>query len=53
MGAVASGARGIYRGFAIAGVSLFVSAALVLLLPKKQIAGPPPPGVLDGSADVR
>jgi ACS family tartrate transporter-like MFS transporter len=34
IGALASGTRGIYGGLALAGVSLFASAALVLLLPK-------------------
>jgi ACS family tartrate transporter-like MFS transporter len=34
IGAAASGAGGIYRGLALAGVSLLVSAAFVLLLPK-------------------
>jgi ACS family tartrate transporter-like MFS transporter len=36
IGAFASGTRGIYVGLALAGVSLFVSAALVLLLPEKS-----------------
>ena len=35
IGALASGARGIYAGLAFVGVSLFVSAALALLLPRK------------------
>ena len=35
IGAVANRAGGIYRGLAIAGVSLLVSATLALLLPKK------------------
>jgi sugar phosphate permease len=39
-GALANGAGGIYRGLAIAGVSLFVSAALVLLLPKRRRQSP-------------
>jgi MFS transporter, ACS family, tartrate transporter len=39
IGAFAGGSKGIYEGLAIAGVSLFVSAALVLLLPGKG-AGP-------------
>jgi MFS transporter, ACS family, tartrate transporter len=34
IGVLASGSRGIYGGLALAGVSLFVSSALVLLLPK-------------------
>jgi ACS family tartrate transporter-like MFS transporter len=34
IGAVAGGSRGIYGGLALAGFSLFASAALVLLLPK-------------------
>ena len=34
-GAFANGTRGIYGGLALAGVSLFVSATLVLLLPKE------------------
>jgi MFS transporter, ACS family, tartrate transporter len=37
IGALANGAGGIYRGLAMAGISLFVSATLVLLLPKKRI----------------
>jgi ACS family tartrate transporter-like MFS transporter len=36
IGAVAKGAGGIYRGFAVAGISLFVSATLVMFLPKKE-----------------
>jgi MFS transporter, ACS family, tartrate transporter len=36
IGALANGARGIYGGLALAGVSLFVSATLVLLLPEKS-----------------
>jgi ACS family tartrate transporter-like MFS transporter len=35
IGAVATGTGGIYLGLALAGVSAFVSAALVLLLPAK------------------
>jgi ACS family tartrate transporter-like MFS transporter len=35
IGALANGKRGIYGGLALAGVSLFVSATLVLLLPEK------------------
>jgi MFS family permease len=35
IGAVANGKRGIYEGLAFAGISLFVSATLVLLLPGK------------------
>ena len=34
IGALASGARGIYAGLAFVGVSLFISAALALLLPR-------------------
>jgi len=34
IGAFAGGTRGIYGGLALAGISLFVSAALVLLMPK-------------------
>lgn len=34
VGAGASGSGGIYRGLAISGASLFVSASLVLMLPK-------------------
>lgn len=41
IGALAGGTRGIYGGLALAGVSLFVSAALVLLLPLKSGAGEP------------
>jgi MFS transporter, ACS family, tartrate transporter len=37
IGALASGAGGIYRGLALAGISLFVSATLLLLLPKRRI----------------
>ena len=40
VGAAADGPGGIYRGLAIAGVAFFVSATLILLLPKKHIAGP-------------
>ncbi len=36
IGALAHGTRGIYTGLALAGVSLFVSATLVLLLPEKS-----------------
>jgi ACS family tartrate transporter-like MFS transporter len=36
IGALANGKRGIYGGLALAGVSLFVSAALVLLLPRMR-----------------
>ncbi len=36
IGALANGAGGIYRGLALAGVSLFASAALVLLLPARE-----------------
>ena len=39
IGALANGKRGIYGGLALAGVSLFVSATLVLLLPKPTGAG--------------
>jgi ACS family tartrate transporter-like MFS transporter len=35
IGAFSSGSRGIYGGLTVAGVSLFVSAALVILLPKE------------------
>jgi MFS transporter, ACS family, tartrate transporter len=35
IGSLASGTRSIYAGLALAGISLFVSAALVLLLPEK------------------
>ena len=38
-GALANGPRGIYGGLALAGVSLFLSATLVLLLPKTRGAG--------------
>ena len=38
VGALANGTRGIYGGLALAGVSLFVSATLVLLLPKTRRA---------------
>jgi MFS transporter, ACS family, tartrate transporter len=37
IGALANGSGGIYRGLALAGVSLFASAALVLLLPARKI----------------
>jgi MFS transporter, ACS family, tartrate transporter len=40
IGAVANGGGGIYRGLALAGVSLFVSATLVLLLPRKGVSSP-------------
>jgi hypothetical protein len=33
IGAISSGTRGIYGGLALAGISLFVSATLVVLLP--------------------
>jgi ACS family tartrate transporter-like MFS transporter len=36
VGAVASGSGGIYRGLAISGASLFVSASLILMLPKES-----------------
>jgi ACS family tartrate transporter-like MFS transporter len=36
IGALANGTRGIYGGLALVGVSLFVSATLVLLLPEKS-----------------
>jgi nitrate/nitrite transporter NarK len=36
IGALAHGTKGIYAGLALAGVSLFVSASLVLLLPEKS-----------------
>ena len=39
VGAAANGPAGIYRGLAVAGVSFLFSAALVLFLPRKQIAG--------------
>jgi ACS family tartrate transporter-like MFS transporter len=39
IGALANGAGGIYRGFAFAGVSFFISATLVLMLPKKRTPG--------------
>jgi MFS transporter, ACS family, tartrate transporter len=42
IGALANGRRGIYGGLALAGVSLFVSAALMLLLPKTRAAGRAP-----------
>jgi hypothetical protein len=35
VGTAANGQGGIYRGLAIAGVSFFAAAALVLMLPKK------------------
>jgi MFS transporter, ACS family, tartrate transporter len=35
IGAVAGGSWGIYGGLALAGIALFISSALVLLLPKK------------------
>jgi ACS family tartrate transporter-like MFS transporter len=44
IGAVANRPGGIYRGLALAGVSLLVSAALVLLLPKKACQAPSHPG---------
>ena len=40
IGTVADGPTGIYRGLALGGVSLILSATLILLLPKKHIAGP-------------
>jgi ACS family tartrate transporter-like MFS transporter len=40
IGALANGKGGIYSGLALCGISLFVSAMLVLLLPKNQITGP-------------
>jgi MFS transporter, ACS family, tartrate transporter len=46
IGAAAKGAGGIYRGFAVAGISLFVSATLVMFLPKKERQPP----VLHGKA---
>ena len=45
IGALANGTNGIYVGLALAGVSLFVSATLVLLLPEKAASR------LLGSAD--
>jgi ACS family tartrate transporter-like MFS transporter len=39
IGAVAGQTKGIYGGLALAGISLFVSTTLILLLPKKQIVG--------------
>jgi ACS family tartrate transporter-like MFS transporter len=36
IGALAYGTRGIYAGLAVAGISLFVAAILVLLLPEKS-----------------
>ena len=44
IGAAAKGAGGIYRGFAVAGISLFVSATLVMFLPKKERKSPALPG---------
>jgi ACS family tartrate transporter-like MFS transporter len=41
IGALAHGTRGIYGGLALAGISLFVSATLVLLLPMKARAAHP------------
>jgi ACS family tartrate transporter-like MFS transporter len=41
IGALAHGTRGIYAGLALAGVSLFVSAALVLLLPDSIVTRTP------------
>ncbi len=35
IGAMAGGARGIYGGIAVAGLAMFASAALVLLMPRK------------------
>jgi ACS family tartrate transporter-like MFS transporter len=39
IGALAGGSRGIYGGLALAGIALFVSAALVLLLPLLPMKG--------------
>jgi len=39
IGSFAGGSSGIYQGLAFAGVSLFVSAALVLGLPGKTLSG--------------
>ena len=39
IGAMADGTRGIYGGLALAGISLFVSATLVLLFPEKKPTG--------------
>jgi ACS family tartrate transporter-like MFS transporter len=36
IGAMAGGTSGIYRGLALAGISLFMSATLLLLLPEKS-----------------
>jgi predicted MFS family arabinose efflux permease len=41
IGALATGTRGIYGGLGLAGVLLFVSATLVLLLPTKDAGGSP------------
>ena len=46
IGAVAKGPGGIYRGFAVAGVSLFVSATFATFLPKKTGAALPFPDEL-------
>lgn len=43
MGSVAKGSGGIYRGFAVAGGSLLVSATLAVFLPRKSIGRHPPP----------
>jgi MFS transporter, ACS family, tartrate transporter len=43
IGAVADGPGGIYRGLALGGISLIVSATLVLLLPKRGAGGLPVP----------
>ena len=52
IGALANQDSGIYRGLALAGVALFVSAALVLLLPAKTVASVAPStvGALSGKA---
>ena len=42
VGAFSKGPGGIYRGFAVAGVSLFVSATFATFLPKKTGAALPP-----------
>ena len=44
IGALANGTRGIYGGLALAGISLFVSATLVLLLPMKGAGRTPVTG---------
>jgi ACS family tartrate transporter-like MFS transporter len=43
IGALAHGTKGIYAGLALAGVSLFASAMLVLLLPEKSTIRLPAP----------